>query len=101
MKVCIFFLFKPLFIVRRVDRSTGDRLLLPAIKKLVDDDDSLQNLSKEQEREFIDKLKAHRDLKKTGIRKSNRSAAADTRYTVERLESEVCPPNLHTSFEDL
>lgn len=71
------------------DREKGDRLTLKEIQKLVDDDTSLKNLSDVQIQEFIAELQAHRDIKKTGVRASNKAAALDCRGTIDRISCEV------------
>src|ERR1700690_2438537 len=72
-----------------IGRAIGDRLKLSDIKKLLGEDPDLQDLSREQEQVFIDKLVAHRELKKGGARATNHAAAADTRYTIDIIGSKV------------
>ena len=56
----------------------------------MDNDPSMQNLSKTQQQEFIDDLQAHRDLKRTGVHVSNAAVAIDCQGTVSRISDEVC-----------
>ena len=73
-----------------LDREEGDRLKLTEIQKLVDDDASMQNLSKAKEKEYIDELLIFRDLKKVGARSSNIAAAVDCRTCIQKVSDEVC-----------
>ena len=74
-----------------IDLEEGKRLLLSDIQKLVAADAELQNISIEREEELINNLKQHRELKKSGARTSNVSAAKDARATMLRLNEEVSP----------
>ena len=65
-------------------------LTLKEIQKLVDDDTSMQNLSKIQKQEYLDNLQTYRDTKKTGVRASNQAAALDCWGTVNRMLNKVC-----------
>jgi hypothetical protein len=64
-------------------------LHLADIQKLVEEDEALQILTKEEEQELIAKLAEFRTLKKTGARASNRAAACDTRGAMSRINTEV------------
>jgi hypothetical protein len=72
-----------------LDREQGDRLKLADIQKLVDEDTEMQNLSKSEEKVFIDGLKLHRETMKTGVRASNIAATVDARAVVDRISTEV------------
>ncbi|KAF8518835.1 hypothetical protein BU17DRAFT_90632 [Hysterangium stoloniferum] len=67
----------------------GDRLTLADIQKLVDDDVSMQNPSKDQCRELFENLQMHRDLKRTGVHISNAAAALDCQGAVSRVSTEI------------
>jgi hypothetical protein len=56
---------------------------------LVVEDAELQNLSKEKQQEFIDRLAEFRTTKHTGAHVSNNAAATDTRGTMNRINVEV------------
>lgn len=71
------------------DCEKGDCLTLKEIQKLVDDDTSLQNLSDIQMQEFIAKLQAHQDTKKTGVCASNQASALDCRGTIDRISCKI------------
>ena len=60
-----------------MDLPPGQKTKLPELKALVDDDDSLKNLSKEQEEELINKLLKHCDTKKNGLWANNAATAHD------------------------
>lgn len=63
---------------------------LADIQKLVEDDSSMQNLSKAQQQEYIEDLQIYRDSKRTGVRASNVAAALDCRGVVDNVSAEVC-----------
>jgi hypothetical protein len=71
------------------DREHGDRLKLADIQKLVDNDPMMQNLSNAKQKEYIDILQLHRDMKTMGARSSNNAAAADCRECITNVSSEV------------
>ena len=71
------------------DLEQGDRLKLSELQKLVDDDDTMQNLSEAKQKDYIDNLQLHRDTKKTGARSSNNAAAADCRTCITNVTTEV------------
>src|SRR6202044_1498276 len=55
----------------QTDLPPGQKMKLAELKALVDDDNSIKNLSREQEEELINKLLEHRDIKKNGLRANN------------------------------
>ena len=71
------------------DHDKGDWLTLKDIQKLVDEDTSMKNLSKIQEKEYINVLEAHWETMKTGVRALNKAAAFDCCGAVGRVSVEV------------
>ncbi|KAF8239106.1 hypothetical protein L208DRAFT_1478308 [Tricholoma matsutake] len=71
------------------DCGQGDRLMLAEIQHLVNNNASMNNLSKSQKQEYINDLQAHRDTKKSGAHASNAVAAMDCRGTVARISEEL------------
>jgi len=57
---------------------------------LVDDDASMQDLSKERENQFIENLQAHCNMKKSGAHSSNMAAAMDCQACITRVSTEIC-----------
>lgn len=64
-------------------------MTLAEIQKLVEDDASKKDLSKDQEQELIEDLRAYRDLKRTGVHASNKAATKDCQGAVGRVSTEV------------
>ena len=64
-------------------------MTLAKIQKLVEDDASKKDLSKDQEQELIEDLRAYRDLKRTGVRASKKAATKDCQGAVGRVSTEV------------
>jgi hypothetical protein len=58
---------------------------------LIQDDDELQNMTDEKKQEIISALEDHRQLKRAGVRASNRAAAQDVHLTIEKINAEVLP----------
>jgi hypothetical protein len=70
----------------QTDLPPGQKTKLAELKALGDDDDdSLKNLSKEQEEELINKLLEHRDTKKNGLRANNAATAHDILCTGDAM----------------
>ena len=72
-----------------IGRGHGDRYSLADIQKHVNEDESLKELSKEDQAELIKELQEHRDVKTKGTRVSNAAAAQDMKYMMERISIEV------------
>jgi hypothetical protein len=70
-------------------RPEGERLSLLEIQKTIDIGEEVNNLSEERRQELIRELEEHRELKQTGARASNKSAAQDMRQTLNRVTDEV------------
>lgn len=70
-------------------RGHGDRYSLADIQKHIDENQSLQELSKEDQAQLIKELQEHRDVKKKGAWVSNAAAAQDMKYTMQRISIEV------------
>jgi hypothetical protein len=68
----------------------GDRLSLSEVQELVDNDETLQDLSSECQQELIDELVEYRKLKNTGACVSNVAVASDIRVTMGHISDEVC-----------
>jgi hypothetical protein len=64
-------------------------LSLVEVQKTIKIDTEVKNLSEEQRQTLIRNLEEHRELKQTGARASNASAAQDMRETLVRVASEV------------
>jgi len=56
----------------------------------MDDDASMQDLSKERQNQFIKNLQAHCDMKKLEAHSSNTAAAVDCQACITRVSTEVC-----------
>ncbi|KAF8219706.1 hypothetical protein L208DRAFT_1210884, partial [Tricholoma matsutake] len=67
----------------------GGHLKLADLQKLVDDDPSMQRLSKYQQRQYIANLKLHRETTRTGICASNAAAATDFQASVGGVSTEI------------
>ncbi|KAF8237874.1 hypothetical protein L208DRAFT_1244996, partial [Tricholoma matsutake] len=68
---------------------SGGRLKLVDLQKLVDDDPSMQRLSKDQQQQYIADLKLHRETTRIGIHTSNAAAMTDCRASVGRMSTEI------------
>ena len=55
----------------------------------MEDDASMQNLSKQKKQEFVNNLKKHWELKRIGVCASNKAAAIDCQGAVGRVSTEV------------
>ncbi|KAF8233126.1 hypothetical protein L208DRAFT_1268597 [Tricholoma matsutake] len=75
---------------------SGSRLKLADLQKLVDDDPSMQRLSKDQQRQYIADLKLHRETTRTGICASNAVAATDFQASVGGVSTEIRNLSEHT-----
>ena len=71
-------------------RPEGERLSLIDVQKTIDIGAEVFNLSEEQREALVKDLEEHRELKQTGARASNASAAQDMRQTLNRVSNEVC-----------
>jgi len=69
----------------QTDLPPGQKMKLTELKALIDNDDSLKNLSKEQEEELINKLLEHHDTKKNGLCANNAAAACDILCTGDAM----------------
>lgn len=67
----------------------GNKHTLKELQKLVNEDASLKNLSKEREQELIAALEDHRALKTTGARATGHAAAIDAAKNVDTMIQEV------------
>ena len=67
----------------------GERKSLAELKKMAQDDPELQNLSKERKQELINDLMEARADKKKNARGSNKAAARDVQFTIDRVTDEV------------
>jgi hypothetical protein len=63
---------------------------LKDIQKLVNEDNSMQNLTKLQEQEYINNLQVHWDATKMGVWTLNKAAALDCQGLVDKMLNEVC-----------
>ncbi|KIL55666.1 hypothetical protein M378DRAFT_90577 [Amanita muscaria Koide BX008] len=70
-------------------RSEGERLSLVEIQETSNIGEELKDLSEERKEELLNELKDHRELKQTGARASNASAAQDLRQTMDRMATEL------------
>jgi hypothetical protein len=73
----------------QTDLPPGQKMKLAELKALVDDNDSLKNLLK-QEEELINKLLEHCDTKKNGLCANNTAAARDILCTGDAMTDLVC-----------
>lgn len=72
-----------------LDRDTGHKYTLKEIKKFIENDEDLLNLSKERTAELIEELREYRALKRKGARISNFAAGSDVRITTHNIQREV------------
>jgi hypothetical protein len=61
------------------------------LKALAADDEAMQNLTPEEEQEFIDKLTKFRKYKTTSVRANNAAAACDMLSTSDSINRQVSP----------
>ncbi|KAG6887896.1 hypothetical protein C0992_010306 [Termitomyces sp. T32_za158] len=66
----------------------GNKRTLRELQKLIEEDASLKNLSKDREQELISTLEEHRALKATGARANRRAAAIDATKNVDGIIQE-------------
>jgi len=78
-----------------VDLPPGQKLKLAELKALAEQE---QELTEEQEQEFLDKLAEHREHKTTSARASNAAAARDMLCTSDAINREVSMA-LHDMFQ--
>jgi len=71
-------------------REIGHRVKRSELQLMVNNDESLQNLTPEQNEALLASVLEHRTIKKTGARLSNQSASLDFRKTISNLSVEVC-----------
>jgi len=64
---------------------------------MVDEDTTVQDLTKEQQNELIDKLIEHRELKTKGVRANNVAAARDMTATSDAIIKEVSGRAVHSA----
>lgn len=81
-----------------LDLPPGHRATLQELQRMGRDDPNLKDMSTSQEQVLIDALVEHRDFKRIGARPSNRAAALDTRFAVDKLNTEVCCLNLFSTI---
>jgi hypothetical protein len=74
----------------QTDLPPEQKTKLAELKALVNDDNSLKNLSREQKQELINKLLEHHDTKKNGLCANNAAAAHDTLCTGNAMTDLVC-----------
>ena len=67
----------------------GEKTKLMDLKKMVDEDEEHKNLTIEDQIHIKNILLQHRELNRSGARPSNRAAAQDTRWTIDRVSKEV------------
>jgi hypothetical protein len=72
------------------DLSLGERIKLPELRQLIDNDPAYQNLTTEEEDQLKQEVLNHREKKKVGARPTNKSAAQDYRAQVTQMNNEVC-----------
>ena len=72
------------------DHDHGDHLKLIDIQKLVDNDPNMQNLSKAKQKEYIDDLQVHHDMKIVGACSSNNATVVDCQACIMKVSTEVC-----------
>jgi hypothetical protein len=57
---------------------------------MVKADDTLRNLTAEEQQEYIDKLNEHRALQNMSVRATNTAAARDVQSTLDSVFKMVC-----------
>lgn len=62
---------------------------LSEIRKAIQQDLSLRNLTEDQEQEYIDELMEKRKLQLTGVRASHSAASLDIRHCIESIFNSV------------
>ncbi|KAG2135771.1 hypothetical protein DEU56DRAFT_737506 [Suillus clintonianus] len=67
------------------DRPRGAKYSLDEIREMVKDDEALQNLSLQDQQEYIDRLNEHRALRNMSVRASNTAAACDAQSTLDNV----------------
>jgi hypothetical protein len=72
-----------------VDLPPGQKVKLAELKALAANDEEMQNLTKQQEQEFIDKLVEFREHKTTSARANNAAAARDMLCTSDSINTQV------------
>jgi hypothetical protein len=70
----------------------GDHLNLAKIQKLVEDNSDMQDLSKAQQQEFINKLQLYHNINHTGAGASNTAAALNCQRAIARISNKVHIP---------
>lgn len=71
------------------DRAPGDHFELKHIKATISDDPNYQDLSRECQKELMDKLMALRMRKKFSICVNNKAVAMDAHNSISRIQQEV------------
>jgi hypothetical protein len=72
-----------------IDLPPGQKVKLAELKALAANDEEMQNLTKQQEQEFIDKLVEFREHKTTSARANNAAAARDMLCTSDSINTQV------------
>ena len=67
------------------DRPRGAKYSLDEIRDLVKADNSMQNLTSEEQQEYIDRLNEHRALQNMSVRATNTAAARDVQSTLDNI----------------
>jgi hypothetical protein len=62
---------------------------LDDILEAIREDEELQNLSPEGEKDLLTQLEEHRETKKRGVRASNKPATLDATATMKKVDLEV------------
>ncbi|KAJ8585395.1 hypothetical protein M405DRAFT_721029, partial [Rhizopogon salebrosus TDB-379] len=70
---------------QEVNAGESFKYLLDEIRDLVKADDSMQNLTSEEQQEYIDKLNEHRALQNMSVRATNTAAARDVQSTLDNI----------------
>jgi len=73
------------------DLPPGQKVKMSELKALAADDEAMQNLTPEEEQDFIDKLTEFREQKTTGVRANNAAAARDMLCTSDSINRQVSP----------
>jgi hypothetical protein len=76
--------------------TVGEKISLPELQDLIREDGESADLTADEKKDLIKKLEANHELKKTGMRISNRAAAQDIHAMIERINREVSRAFIHT-----
>ena len=72
-----------------IDHAARDKYSLAEIQKAVKEDPKLQDLTEDEEQEYVDMLLEKQAVVKTGTQSGNKATALDATNIMDKVEDEV------------